>query len=214
MTGGYPQDYDDTVASVCSQFGVAVGVVSALLGEGIVWGESGATQASSPSAVVSRPPPTAEVVNRMASGAGAASNDRQLVGTPMAWPKGGAAKVVWTGFQMTGEGSRVYLQASNDVEVSVQSEKSGLTVTVRNCRLHLRNGGRPLDTRFFATPVTSVAVNQRKRDVLLHIGLKEAIVDVVPHKESGPDGSQFWVLDFPAAKSLLADGSRPGPSTH
>jgi hypothetical protein len=132
----------------------------------------------------------------------------------MAWPKGGAAKVVWTGFQMTGEGSRVYLQASNDVEVSVQSEKSGLTVTVRNCRLHLRNGGRPLDTRFFQTPVTSVAVNQRKKDVLLHIGLKEAIADVVPHKETGPEGSQFWVLDFPAAKRLLADGSRPGPAAH
>ncbi|HEY2903204.1 MAG TPA: AMIN domain-containing protein [Polyangia bacterium] len=130
------------------------------------------------------------------------------MGTPMAWPKAGPARVVWTGFQMHGDGSRVYLQATNDVEVSVTAGKEGLTVTVHDCRLRVRNGGRPMDTRFFQTPVKSVSLRQQKKDVAVLIALKEP-VDVVPRKESGPNGSQFWVLDFPSGKSLLANGPRP-----
>lgn len=124
----------------------------------------------------------------------------------MGWPKNGPARVVWTGFQMSGDGSRVFLQATNDVEVSVAGTTNGLTLTVHACRLALRNGGRPMDTRFFQTPVKSIALQQWKKDVLLFIALKEP-VDVVPRKESGPNGSQFWVLDFPSSKGLLADGA-------
>jgi hypothetical protein len=150
-------------------------------------------------AVVSRPPPAVAT-------ASASNGERPLVGTPMSWPKTGPARVVWTGFQMSGEGgSRVYLQTTNDVEVSVQASKDGLTVTVHNCRIHVRNGGRPLDTRFFSTPVKSVSLTQRKKDVALLIGLKEPL-EATPRKEPGPNGSQFWVLDFPSAKSVLADG--------
>jgi hypothetical protein len=161
----------------------------------------GTALAETPVALVSRPVPVAISPDR-------APVDRPLVGTPMAWPKTGPTRVVWTGFQMHGGGSRVYLQATNDVEVSVAASKEGLTVTVHDCRLHVRNGGRPMDTRFFQTPVKSVSLRQQKKDVAVLIALKEP-VDVVPRKESGPNGSQFWVLDFPSGKSLLADGPRP-----
>ena len=149
-------------------------------------------------AVVSRPPQPAE----------RATGERPLVGTPMDWPKNGLARVVWTGFQMNGDGSRVFLQATRNVEVTATPTKDGLTVTVHACRLAVRNGGRPMDTRFFQTPVKSITLHQRKNDVVLSVALKDP-VDVVPRKESGPNGSQFWVLDFPSSKSLLADGARP-----
>jgi hypothetical protein len=151
-------------------------------------------------AVVRRPPPPAASADQTA--------ERPLTGTPMPWPKSGPARLVWTGFQMHGEASRVYLQATGDVEVSVAPSKDGLTVTVHNCRMHVRNGRRPLDTRFFRTPVKSVTLSQRKKDVALLIGLAEPVGDVVPHKEAGPNGSQFWVLDFPPAKAIVADGPR------
>ena len=152
-------------------------------------------------AVVSRPPPPAAAADQ--------TGDRPLTGTPMTWAKKGPARVVWTGFQMSGGGSRVYLQATAEVEVSVASSKDGMTVTVHDCRLHVRNGRRPLDTRFFRTPVSSVSLAQRKKDVELLIGLSQPVGDVVPRKEAGPNGSQFWVLDFPPAKEILADAPRP-----
>lgn len=153
-------------------------------------------------AVVRRAPPAATAADQPAG-------ERPLTGTPMAWPKTGPARVVWTGFQMNGEGSRVYLQATADVEVSVTPGKDGLTVTVHDCRLHVRNGRRPMDTRFFRTPVRSVALGQHHKDVALHIALSQPVGDVAPRKEPGPNGSQFWVIDFPPVKEILADGRRP-----
>jgi len=152
-------------------------------------------------AVVPRPPAPAVSVDR--------ATERPLTGTPMAWPRFGPARVVWMGFQMHGDGSRVYLQTTADVEVTVEPSKDGLTVTVHGCRLYVRNGRRPLDTRFFRTPVSSVSLAQRKKDVALLIGLAQPAGDVVPRKEAGPSGSQFWVLDFPPAKEILADAPRP-----
>lgn len=117
-------------------------------------------------------------------------------GTPLAaLPKGRTPQLVWTGFQVTGSGSRVFVQITHDVQLDVQTVKGGLTVTLRNCRIHARNNSRTLDTRFFATPVKQVEVHQRKRGVELDIALKEPAA-ATPRKESGPGGSQFWVLDF------------------
>ena len=160
---------------------------------------AGAARAQT-AAVVSRPPPPASSAEQPA--------ERPLAGTPMPWPKSGPARVVWTGFQMNGEASRVYLQATADVEVTVTPSKGGLVVTVHNSRMHVRNGTRPLDTRFFRTPVRSISLSQRKKDVALLIGLAQPIGDIVPRKEAGPSGSQFWVIDFPPPKAILADGPR------
>ena len=192
LTLPWPLPYDATVGSVCAFATVSIAV-------GIMTGVAPAYAQTE--AVVRRPPPPATSAGETA--------DRPLTGTPMPWPKGGPVRVVWTGFQMNGEASRVYLQAPGDVEVSVATTKDGLTVTAHDCRLHVRNGRRPLDTRFFRTPVRSVSLSQRKKDVALLISLAQPVGDVVPHKEAGPNGSQFWVIDFPPAKAILADGARP-----
>ena len=120
-------------------------------------------------------------------------------------PKSGP-HLVWTGFQMTATGSRVFLQTTQPVQFDLnegaakKSGRSTLGVLLRGCRIHMANNRRKIDTRFFATPVSGVSARQRGRDVEVHIALRE-LADAVPHSEPGPDGSQFVVLDFPPGKA-------------
>jgi hypothetical protein len=106
--------------------------------------------------------------------------------------------LVWTGFQVIDGGSRVFVQTSADVALDLVTTKDGLVATLRNCRIHMRNNSRTLDTRFFATPVKQVSVRQRRKDVQLDIALKQP-APATSHKQTGPNGSQFWVIDFATA---------------
>jgi len=120
-------------------------------------------------------------------------------------PKAGP-HLVWTGFQMTPTGSRVFLQTTQAVQFTVdegragKSGKSTLSVRLEGCRIHMANNRRKIDTRFFATPVAGVSARQKGRDVEVRIALREA-ASPVPHSEVGPDGTQFLVLDFPPGKA-------------
>jgi len=120
-------------------------------------------------------------------------------------PKGGPY-LEWTGFQMTATGSRVFLQTTQQVPFDLnegaakKSGKSTLAVLLRGCRIHMANNRRKIDTRFFATPVSGVSARQRGRDVEVRVALRER-VEAVPHTETGPDGTQFVVLDFPPGKA-------------
>jgi hypothetical protein len=121
-------------------------------------------------------------------------------------PKGGS-HLVWTGFQMTATGSRVFLQTTQPVQFDLnegaakrKSSHSTVAVLLRGCRIHMANNRRKIDTRFFATPVSGVSARQRGRDVEIRVVLRER-AEAVPHSETGPDGSQFVVLDFPPGKA-------------
>lgn len=121
-------------------------------------------------------------------------------------PEGGSY-LVWTGFQMTATGSQVFLQTTRQVELDRgTSSRSTLTILLRACRIHMANNRRKIDTRFFATPVSSVSARQKGRDVEVRIALREnASVD--PHNQAGPDGTQFVVLDFPPGKAATEPGT-------
>jgi hypothetical protein len=120
-------------------------------------------------------------------------------------PKGGA-HLVWTGFQMTPTGSRVFLQTTQPVQFDLdegrvaKSGKSTLAVRLEGCRIHMANNRRKIDTRFFATPVSGVSARQKGHNVEVRIALRE-VASAVPHSESGPDGTQFLVFDFPPGKA-------------
>jgi len=115
-------------------------------------------------------------------------------------PKRGTPQLVWTGFQVTESGSRVFVQTTAEVELKVEQAKSGVTVTLHNCRIHMRNNSRMLDTRFFASPVARIAVHQRHRDIQLEIALR-APAQSTPRQEAGPGGTHFWVIDFAPPES-------------
>jgi hypothetical protein len=132
-------------------------------------------------------------------------------------PKGGSF-LVWTGFQMTPTGSRVFLQTTTSVPFNLdegrasKSGKSTLTVRLPDCRIFMANNRRKIDTRFFATPVAGISARQKGHEVEVRISLREVAVGV-PHTEAGPDGTQFVVIDFPPGKaapepSALGDMAR------
>jgi len=120
-------------------------------------------------------------------------------------PKGGPY-LVWTGFQMTATGSRVFLQTTQQVPFDLnegaakKSGKSTMAVLLRGCRIFMANNRRKIDTRFFATPISGLSARQRGRDVEVRVALRER-AEAVPHSETGPDGTQFVVLDFPPGKA-------------
>ena len=122
-----------------------------------------------------------------------------------ALPKAGSY-LVWTGFQMTDTGSRVFLQTTRAVEFALdagrpgKSGKSTLSVRLEACRIFMANNRRRIDTRFFATPVAGVSARQKGHNVEVRIALRE-IANAVPHTEAGPEGTQFVVLDFPPGKA-------------
>jgi hypothetical protein len=118
-------------------------------------------------------------------------------------PKAGKAPphLIWSGFKSGDAGSsQVFFQTNLPVTFEVvpasASRPKEMSVFLRNCRIHLRNNRRNLDTRFFATPVQGVSARQRRKDVELRIALKQPTTPT-PRTEPGPDGTQFLVLDFP-----------------
>lgn len=115
-------------------------------------------------------------------------------------PEGGPY-LVWTGFQMTATGSQVFLQTTQPVSFERGKwSKSAMTVLLKGCRIHMANNRRKIDTRFFATPVTSVSAKQKGRDVEIRIAMREP-ASVDPRVETGAEGTQFVVLDFPPGKA-------------
>jgi len=125
-------------------------------------------------------------------------------GSPLsAAPRRGKPQLVWTGFQVTDSGSRVFVQTTTEVELKVENAKGGVIVTLHNCRIHMRNNSRMLDTRFFASPVERIAVHQRRRDIQLDIALR-APAQSTPRQEAGPGGTHFWVIDFAAPDKVAA----------
>ena len=119
-------------------------------------------------------------------------------------PQGAGAYLVWTGFQMTANGSQVFLQTTRSVQVdSKAARKSGhptLAIVLRDCRIHMANNRRKIDTRYFATPVAAISAKQKGRDVEVRIALRES-ASSTSHNEPGPDGTEFLVLDFPPGKA-------------
>jgi hypothetical protein len=137
---------------------------------------------------------------------------------PLPRAKTAPPRLIWSGFQSVEGGSRVFFQTNKPVTFEVGKQAAGhegkagtVSVFLRNCRIHLRNNSRHLDTRFFPTPVEGVTAVQRRRDVELRISLKQPAT-LSPRTEPGPDGTQFVVLDFPPGQPVAEDRARPAPA--
>ena len=104
--------------------------------------------------------------------------------------------LTWSGFMMTDHGSRVFLQFTQPVHYTVTEGAKEVVVTVKGARIHKRNNGRMVNTRYFATPVAKVQAKQHGKDVRVTILLRQAAKP--EHKlEAGEQGYQFLMLDFP-----------------
>jgi len=131
---------------------------------------------------------------------------------PAHGPRGKApmAHLLRSGFRITSTGSEVVLQTSAEVGLETRGTPSAPTFVLRHCRALRANDRRALDTRFFATAVTGVALRQRGRDLVVHVSLREPAT-ATPRKEQGPGETWNWIVAFAAPK----DGERrstPSPS--
>lgn len=122
--------------------------------------------------------------------------------------------LIWTGYQPTAMGSRVFFQTTGPVEFEVKEGRvskaghSTLTVLLRGCRIYMANNRRKLDTSAFPTPVQSVSAKQRRKDVELRIALREPARST-PGTEAGPNGTRFLVFDFPPGKPASIEEKAP-----
>jgi hypothetical protein len=112
----------------------------------------------------------------------------------------GVPYLTWSGFMMTDHGSRVFLQFTQPVQYTVTDGVKEVVVTVKGARIHKRNNGRMVNTRYFATPVAKVQARQHGKDVRVSILLRKAAK--AEHKlEAGEQGYQFLMLDFPPGEA-------------
>lgn len=115
-----------------------------------------------------------------------------------------------SGFRVTSAGSEVVLQTSAEVELDTRGTQAAPSFVLRRCRALRANDRRPLDTRYFATAVTSVAVRQRGRDLVVRVTLREP-ADATPRKERGPGETWSWIVAFAAAEEGK-EGKKGEPS--
>lgn len=84
--------------------------------------------------------------------------------------------VTWTGFQVLPSGSRVFLQLNRTPDKAVHTTAGEIRVELGGCRVYRWNNLRPLDLRFFDTPVSSARVRwSRRQGATLHVQLKRAV---------------------------------------
>jgi len=131
-----------------------------------------------------------------------------VVGTKLAWQKGRAPQLLWTGFRAKGGVGEVLLQVSSDVELVERTGGSGgeSVFVLKGCRTLRRTDRLPLETQFFDSSVKRVELSQHAHDLQVAVTLR-APIGAVPRKEAGPDGSWFWVIQFPAKTSPTTTAS-------
>jgi hypothetical protein len=134
---------------------------------------------------------------------------------PLTTPRSDPPRLVWTGFKMAGQQSEIFLQTTRPVVYELAAPSGAaragaprLSVFLRNCRIHLKNNGRRLDTRFFATKVEEVSARQRRRDVEIVVELESPATPTV-RTEAGPDGTHFLVLTFPPGQAAQPASAGP-----
>lgn len=110
----------------------------------------------------------------------------------------GAPVVTLPGFQMRPDGSSVvFIQTGVEPEAKLHVTDGRVVLDLPGLRLPPGNVRRPMDTHFFDTPVTRVALKKRKGGVRVTIDLRAAVQPTleVRHADSG---YYFVTLTFPA----------------
>ncbi|MCA9699125.1 MAG: hypothetical protein KC431_16500, partial [Myxococcales bacterium] len=129
---------------------------------------------------------------------------------------GQSAVLIWTGFERTDAGSRVFFQLSAAVEPEVVIEAGKVTVKLPRTSVTVRNNRRKLITKYFKTPVEEVLVSRKGKDVLAVLALRWEATPTWS-VQPGNNGYQVLVFDFadnqdaPPPPPSSSDDPEPGP---
>ncbi len=107
--------------------------------------------------------------------------------------------ISWVGFQMQGQGGRVFVQSTEPPEFELLgTEPDLIVVDFPNTRLHSKNDGHRLETGWFPTAVLWVEAKQLKKNVTrVFIKLREVVAYDVRQEDN------YLFLDFRAPKGPL-----------
>lgn len=104
----------------------------------------------------------------------------------------------WIGFEAKNGTSEVFLQSVAPFEVSQRVEKGTLVVTLSGVSRLGQNTWRPIDTRFFETPVAGIVARKRGRKVEVRITFKNAgdAAQATVRTATEADGLYYAYLTF------------------
>ncbi len=119
---------------------------------------------------------------------------------------GQARVLTWPGFERNADGCfRVFFQLSDPGPWSSEKTETGLAITFKNTKTHLRNTTRPLDMSYFDAPVTMVAVKRKHKDVVAEIILRDPTqmprLRTISQEETG---YHFLLAEFKCAENMAA----------
>jgi hypothetical protein len=110
------------------------------------------------------------------------------------------------GFRMMeGGASSVFVKISSKVDVTEHKAQGQVVYRLRGAGVPSRTNRLPLDTSFFATPVSQVRLVPQGEDVDLVIELRQA--SDARHRVEEQQGSMVLVVDFPRASGLVMPGA-------
>ena len=91
--------------------------------------------------------------------------------------RGAIRLITWVGFQMRGQGGRVFIQGTEPpVYELIPGNPDEIVIAMPNSRLHSKNNRRSLDTGWFPTAVLNVKATQEKNNLTkVTIKLREVV---------------------------------------
>jgi hypothetical protein len=110
-------------------------------------------------------------------------------------PKG---TLSWIGFSPKDGTSEVFLQSVAPFEVAQHVDKGVLIVTLTGVSRLGQNTWRPIDTRFFETPLAKITAVKKGRGIEIRIAFKDSKTakEAAVHSASEADGMYYAYLDF------------------
>lgn len=108
--------------------------------------------------------------------------------------------VTWAGFERAGEDAQVFVQLNGVAPYTIEQERGRVRVRIAGARVSSRNNLRPLDLRFFPTPVHSVVLKPMGADLVVTVTLKRPVTPDVTMKPT-EDGYSMLVLRFPGSST-------------
>ena len=110
-------------------------------------------------------------------------------------PKG---TLTWVGFEPKSGSSEIFLQSVAPFEVAQRVDKGAVVITLTGITRLGQNTWRPIDTRFFDTPLARITAAKKGRGIEVRVAFKNAkdAKEASVRSASEPDGMYYAYLDF------------------
>jgi len=123
-------------------------------------------------------------------------------------PKG---TLSWIGFETKDGGSQVFFQSVAEFQVLQKVENGGVVVTLIGLTKLGHNTWRPIDTRFFDTPLSRIAAKKKGKKIEVRVTFKNAkdAVQGSVRTSTAADGMYYAYVTFAGGSPATATTKDP-----